>query len=63
MSKLEQLKQWGATVSYSWLEMNGLLQELPTPAEDGWKVSEQQWEENMFYDAKLGHWIYLPEDS
>lgn len=62
--ELEQLKQLGTTVSYKWLEMKGLLEELPTPAEDVWsRVPQEEWRDNMFFDFKLGHWIYMPEDS
>lgn len=62
-AKLQKAFDNGSTLSYTWLRINDLLDELPSPAEQYPKISKEKWEDNMFYYCNLKRWIYRPEES
>jgi len=61
--KLEKAFKNGSTLSYAWLKQNNLLDELPSPRDEGWLIPENKWEGSMFYYCDLKMWIYRPEES
>ena len=61
--KLQTAFEQGLTLPYDWLQQNNLLDELPTPYDDGWKVPKEKWADTMFYYCDLKMWIYRPEES